>query len=415
MMIETEIYRAIARAVALNLGRDESVASVYARRSVAAGSVVLGRSDIDLHVIIRPPASLEAEAELLVGLSERLARMKRIFPMIGHFDVSTRAELERWYREQPFHRVRDHGWLHLYGEELERPSGASSGLARNRALWWYFWAAQQLPRTFRTGNARSSFNLILDMFDAYRFYTGTLQAPSPTRVELVQAWYESGPASPARAGIVQASRWGFRAHRGAALAAIYRESLALHDLLLPHVSERVAGSASGRLRSRVPPGYDERALLIVESQSTADVDSALESMRRDATVWVLTEGALQVYLFHRNPWERGTLTPANGNVDFGAVPHGAFEQSLRFSFHREIPRHYGFRREHALIGPLYAQARLYAEARLVTRDLHELREAYRERYGAELATTGSQKEYFRVHYPLVCNVIGELQARGVDP
>jgi predicted nucleotidyltransferase len=409
MRIDTEIYRALARVVARRLGRAESVLSVYARRSVAAGAVVLGRSDIDLHVIVARPSTLEEEAELLLDLSERFRRIKAVVPVLGHFDVSTREELERWYREQPFHRFRDRGWLRLYGEAFERPRGAIDGPARSRVLWWYFWAAQQLPHNFRVGNARTCFNLVLDMFDAYRLFTG--ESGSLSRAELVRAWFDSGPSTEDRAAIVRASGRGFRAHRGAALEPLYRESLALHGRLSARVRDRVAASASGTVASRVPPAFDARTYLLVDPASEDAVQRGLQAMRRDESVWLVTEEALQLYLFHRNPWECATLSAADGDLELAQPPEAAFEQAVRFSLYREIPRHYGMLGHVGHIGPLYSQARLYADESFVASAAGELQDAYRERYGTTLTTAGPRERYFRHEYPPVCRVIDELRER----
>jgi predicted nucleotidyltransferase len=121
MTAQTAAYRAIAGVAARTLGRLEGVIGVYARRSVATGEVAFGRSDIDLHILIAPSSSAEAEGELLANLVARYNRMRRVAPVLGHAWVSTREDLERWYIEQPAEWYRDRAWLRLYGEEFERP------------------------------------------------------------------------------------------------------------------------------------------------------------------------------------------------------------------------------------------------------------------------------------------------------
>jgi len=198
----TAVYRTLARLVARSLGSLDAVVGVYARRSVAAGEVVLGRSDTDLHVIVSPPPSLEAEGELLCHLAERFRALKRLVPCLGHFDVSTREELSRWYAEQPSQWYRDRAWLRLYGEEFERPRAELDGGARDGLLWWYFWAALLLPGSFRAGDARTCCNLVLDLFDVYRLYTGAPDEPR-SRGELAELWYQWGPPSSERAAILR--------------------------------------------------------------------------------------------------------------------------------------------------------------------------------------------------------------------
>ncbi len=421
MRVETEIYRAIARLAARNLGTLDEVIGVYARRSVAVGEVVLGRSDIDLHAVIAPPASLDSESALLSELARRFARMKRLAPCLGHLDVSTRRELDAWYREQPFQWYRDRAWLPLDGEEFERPRGGLHGSGKDRILWWFFWAALLLPKSFRAGDARTCCNLVLDMFDVYRLYVGSSDEPL-SRAALVELWSESRPPGAERDSILRAYRRGFRGHRGAALVPLYRESLALHDALFAQTAARLEGSASGTLASRVPPRFTGRTYVLVDVESRRALDEALETMRRDETVWVLTEAGLKLYLLHRNPWEHRMLSAAGDGFELVPPPRSAFRQVMQRFLYREIPRHYGLCGDRRHIGPLYAQTRLYAAEQLVAADGPDLRRAYRRRYGGELLTDGSRQEYFRDRYPVVCRIIDEARSslagvgrRGAGP
>jgi hypothetical protein len=245
------------------------------------------------------------------------------------------------------------------------------------------------------------------MFDADRLFRGDTRNFS--REQLVEAWFDSGPATRERMAVVRASRRGFRAHRGAALTPLYRESLALHDRLSAHVCARVEGSVSGPVLSRVPPSFAERRYVLVDAANGRALDEGLEAMRRDPSVWLLTQDAFRLYLLHRNPWEYATLSATSGEVALAPPAVEVFEQAIRFSLYREIPRHYGVRGETGHIGPLYSQARLYVDERHVASDRRELGNAYRQRYGAELVTDGSEDEYFRRQYPEVCGVIEGLR------
>src|SRR5215510_10979998 len=91
--LETQLYRFIARIAARQFGKLEPVLSVYTRRNVACGEVVFGKSDIDIHILIKPFSELTREGQFLRDIVAQYARLKRLLPWVGDCDVSTMAEL----------------------------------------------------------------------------------------------------------------------------------------------------------------------------------------------------------------------------------------------------------------------------------------------------------------------------------
>lgn len=407
MKAETSVYRAIGRGIARWLGADESVLGVYVRRSVASGDVVFGRSDIDLHAIVAPFGSPEAEGSYLLGLARRVARLKRAVPCLGHFDVSTRAELDRWYREQPAQWYRDRAWLRLYGDEYVRPRLPLDERARRRALWWYFWAVQLLPGNYRAGNARTCFNLVLDMFDAYRLFAGPPDAML-TRQELAELWYRSGPPSRERLRILKEHRHGFRGSRGESLEPLYRESLALHDELRRRVTASPPPIDGGRLGSRVPPTFAGRTYRLVDAADREGITLALAELRRNPSLWVLSAAGLDLYLACRNPWEQAPLAAANPERELEPPAPESFHAAIDCISYPEIPRHFGFGADRRHVGPLYAQARLYRDDAFVAPGSDELERIYVERHGRMLRSDGMRPAYFRSQYPEIRRVIEAL-------
>src|SRR3990170_2820050 len=91
------VYRAIAKLTASALGSCDIVQSVFLRRSVAAGEVSFGRSDIDLTVVIRSPLSTPEEAETILALNQRCRLIRALVPVLGEVEVGTLEELDRSY------------------------------------------------------------------------------------------------------------------------------------------------------------------------------------------------------------------------------------------------------------------------------------------------------------------------------
>src|SRR5262249_44054293 len=150
----TALYRGLAWLAAERLGALGFVRGVHARRSLAAGEVVAGRSDIDLTVVIEPPRDLAHESQQLRALARTTGILRRGLPLVGPPEVATAQELEHWYRSPDFPatRERDRGWLRIWGEPFARPPGSGTpDQERLRNLPWLLWAWQELPGYFRRG------------------------------------------------------------------------------------------------------------------------------------------------------------------------------------------------------------------------------------------------------------------------
>src|SRR5205823_13263811 len=140
---------------------------------------------------------------------------------------------------------------------------------------------------------------------AYRLYARLADGPL-TRAELAELWSASGWSS-----LERAHRRGLHGRKADVLESLFRECFVLHELLCREVSAAVDGAASGELESRVPPDFLPRTYLVVDPTAPAQVDAAIAAVRRERTVWPLTEAALKTYLSYRNPWEHAPLAARN--------------------------------------------------------------------------------------------------------
>jgi len=413
--LETRLYRVLARLAARQLGRLDPILSVYARRSVACGEVVFGGSDIDLHLLLKPSPTLDQEAHILRDIATRYIRLKRLLPCVGDCNVSTRAELDSWYRNRPYTWYRDREWLKLYGEDWTRPSVAlNDDTVRDSLLWWFFWAWERLPGFFRAGNVRSCCNLFLDMVNVYGLYVQALVA-STSRTAVLRYWRTLCPPSRELDALARGFAVGFRGQYRSLLRWLYSESLKLGEAL----SERVIRTLEGRgcdaeMHSRVPFNFAARSYLLVNPSREDHVAQALETMQRRADVFVTTENALKLYLYHRNPWEYHLLQAENLRFPLSPPPAEALQHSVRFALHKEVPRSAGFsigRRVNrsATIGLQYAQCRLYVEQGKVATSAEDLRQQYQQHYCAwPYAGVSSRDSYFLQDYPLACKTIEDL-------
>jgi hypothetical protein len=416
--LATTVYRAVAMLVARRLGALEGVRGVYARRSVAAGEVALGQSDIDLTILTAPTAGLDAEAAALETLATRFASIRWLVRKLGTCEIGTRAELEEWYRTPwfPASAFRDRGWLRLHGEPFVPPPVVPPEAARSMHLRWMLWAWETLPRFHREGNARTCANLLLDIVNVGYLHAGSLDVPA-TRAELLERWRREEPNHRLPDRLRPALFGSRRVHDPALCRAIYTESARRCDA----IAATVAPDAGGRIEEHdltvaVPFSFAPRRYLVAEPAAGADFERALDVMEGDPRALATSERTLRLHWAHRNPWEYFTSLAASVRRTVGPPSAAALRAAVRYHLHRIVPRRLGLsigRRvdRSRTLGPRYAQGRLWAEHAFVAADLGELTSRYRATFGAwpwDAAFTPAT--YWNDVYPRLCAEIDAITA-----
>lgn len=413
--IETRLYRFIAKIAASLVGTLDPVLGVYTRRSVTCDEVVFGKSDIDLHILIKPFPEVRSEALFLRDLTATFRRVKRLLPCVGHCEVSTTAELSYWYESRPYTWYRDRGWLKLYGAEFERPRvPLSDGKRRDSLLWWFFQVWESLPEFYRAGDVRNCCHQFLDMLNAYGLYVGAFDTPK-RRADVLRYWQTFNPPAREYEELWRAFHKGFRGNYRALNQWIYRESLKLCDALAPQVIKKLEGEGgSVELQSQVPFGFSRRTYLLVNPLQPEEVRQALFAMQRRPEVCVTTAQTLTLYLYHRNPWEYYTMQGQNRPFSFSSPSSEALQRAVGFCLHREVPRRAMFTLgrkadRSSAIGYQYAQCRLYSDRGTVAADAADLVRQYERCYGTwPYKGSASRDDYFLHDYPVICKTIEDL-------
>jgi hypothetical protein len=422
----TAAYLAIARLAARHVAGLGFVRGVHARRSLASGDIAVGRSDIDLTIVLDPAESMATEVARVRGLARRLAVFRRILPVVGPPEVATASELAEWYRSPffPASAERDRAWRCLWGESFERPAVATSGVAASAdtphagELPWLFWAWLTLVDDYRRGKVRTCCNLLLDIVNVRYLCSGAFTGPQ-RRTEVLAHWSQVGPGRrPEHAAIAAAlaGKW-LGGDPRAFLRWVYAEALRVMEELYADLGPSVDGAlAASEVRTRVPFGYRRRTYVLVDPHDEAAVDAALARMERDPDLVVTTAHAFELYLRHRNPWEYFAID-ARDRGTLGTPPDAVLQRAIRYYLHRVVPRRIGFAigsrvDRSQTLGPQYGQARLWLDHGVIAASRDDLVERYRHAYGAwPYQTTHSRDHYFTREYPLLCDAIDSLSGR----
>jgi hypothetical protein len=281
MTLSTRVYLQMARASAAVLGTHELVESVWVRRSVAAGEVAFGRSDIDLAVAMR---SVPESSRELMSLMNRYRAVRTAFPLLGECLVYDSLDLRTWWSTDTYRASIDRrASVLLRGEETPIPVlPVEREHAAHRCA---FWLEQYLPSASRAGNVRNMRKFAVEMWNAYATAIGIIAEPAIRRSEAEQLWRSQRDAAPGELG---------------SLTVCFGILKELHDALLPPCELLL--SRPMVVSTRWPPGFQQRTMVLIPS---AESELPAEARRPDALIF--TPEALRVYLEFVNPFAACTL------------------------------------------------------------------------------------------------------------
>jgi predicted nucleotidyltransferase len=198
-----------------------SVRSVLLHRSVAAGEVSLGFSDIDLLAILAPQPS-GGEGPALLELLRRVRLLKWINPRLGHIEVHDPEGFALWLQLDTYRGSQERRSASLLRGDLiglpPYPVSRADAL-RRFVLWPYYF----LSAAVHGLNRRNLRKIALEMWNAYAVVIGLIPEPFLTRgaTELLCRTVELDPAP----GNLH------KPHQ--ALTFLFRTAAQLHARLLP--------------------------------------------------------------------------------------------------------------------------------------------------------------------------------------
>ena len=385
-------YLALATAAARYLGRCEIVESVYARRSLAAGEIAFGRSDIDLGIRLYDACAAPGDGERLIPLRRRMHRLARALPIVGEAEVFAASELEDWVRLEPVREAFDRAAILLHGRPFRIPPWTIR--RDDAAARFCFWFDRYLPAALAARHQRNLRKFALEMWATLAIIEGHFSEPPLSRQEMAAEWMrlQGRPALPHP-----------RASAGELRDTIFELVRRAHAVLRPPLPRR---SHRASFRLRLPPMLGWR---------TIDIDPlTARAAPRPAPAggWMpVTPEAFDLYLHYVNPFAYDLLPAGVVDLGFERPPLERYLTALERWTHGHIARRPAFGSRSYGQGPraiAYARhaARLLAAGAppgaIDAEDLGELaiqdarRDAYfREWYAAAYAACAETRDLVR--------------------
>jgi hypothetical protein len=269
-------YRLLARSAASILASSDVVRSVYARRSVAAGEVCFGRSDIDLGIVIREADPPWRENEQLLSLARLYRCLKVVIPVVGQCTVHDPESLRHSSRIDPYRASIDRrAALVLHGPPPGLPVVPVPERECARRL--IFWVEKYLPAAIRQRNRRNLRKLALEMWNAWACASGLVSEPFITRREAAASMEAAGARLPADS-----------------LTLCFHIAAQMHRRILPPIDNPHSTLVH---RVMLPPALRQRVLIVLAREAC---DLPPEAF--DPGSLVCTPEALDLYVQCVNPF-----------------------------------------------------------------------------------------------------------------
>ncbi len=322
--LTNSVYRGVARLTGRVLGASRLVESVFVHRSVAAGEISFGKSDIDLVLVVRQPAPASADGPELASLYENVRRIRRFNPAIGHMAVQDPSGIRKAVEADTYLGSLDRrSSLLLYGKPVHFPEMA---VRKEDALRRFaFWQDSFLSTAIRHGDARNLRKIASDMWNAYAVASGMLAIPFTTRSQAESHWsaHENSHSSEeVRSNPERSPFHGFRL------------AMRLHGELLPALKPM---SDPMVFRARMAPRFRERLMVVVPGP-----DSPVPAEALERGSFLTTPELLHLYVHYVNPFCHWILPRELTELGLQPPTPEEFARACLFYGHSHTTRNPGF-------------------------------------------------------------------------
>lgn len=305
-------YRLAARAVAAAIQRHPIVESVYVNRSVGRGEVSFGRSDIDLHLVVRTPNPESYDGPELASLHRRVDILRKLNPALGHMMVFDPQGLCRWSRtDTVLSSLERRSAILLTGKSIPIPYNPTR---REDAIRWVaYWNESFFPIAVRQRNGRNLRKICAEIWKAWAVARGITPEPCLTQTESEKA-ARSDPAGNGLAGRIHEPEFAVK----------YAMKLAgtLHDELFPKLRQLQTPII---IRTPLPPRSFHRVLVILPQQI-----SSLPPEVFDSQSFIATPELFHLYIHFVNPFMNWSIPEELKNMGFLAPQPEEFVRACSF-------------------------------------------------------------------------------------
>lgn len=412
MYITQKIYNIITEVIKRRFRRYKEVKAIYLRGSVSTGDVVLGKSDIDLVVLIDKFEDPLKEARFLYFLGKEYLKLKRIFPVLGECVVLDPEDVPIWFGTRTYRIFESAKWKRLYGNLNIPHQDLKNEDVLYRICWKIF---EYLRRGYIKNDTKLLTFLFLEVVMLVFYLEGKIQKPIVERKRFFQCLKTLDSKNMCYYKIIEkAFRVGFLGRFLNLRNFIYCELISLLDKLwynwcpLSDLYLREGTYSTCSAFDFVPRDYILIASPFIETRFKKML------MEVDLTRYFLvTENVFKLYLYYKNPLEYYTLKLKERSIKCD-IPKEWIDKFIKMRSTRREIREFPFGRlsPHQIFN-IVAQIKLYYDYGYIASDELSLKEEFKRRYKMwPFQNCLDIKEYFFQYYSRLWKMLQEVNKKS---
>lgn len=385
--LDSYIYRLTAKIIFSPFFLPKSVQGVYLRRSTAAGEAVLGKSDIDIAIIIDDFKSATEELTSLERFIKRYRLLKSLCPVLGELFIFNHEDLTYWRMNKPFRGILANNWIRLYGKSIPvvNLTIPKEDIIAEFCFWLFDILAGVYKRRDIFGiNSRHCAVALLEIYNAYFTLEGVFPLPKAAKREILDFLIKKNKDYRKFKKLL----YGLNFYDCQRLKDwIYKEALALAERISPYNREFQGGD--------ITP-----LTLALSHLGRGSGESGQNSGIRTVPT---TANALKLYLGYWNPWEYYSIKKLNPSLKLPCPSKEAMNRYFAKHINRHLVRYpLIMGKDYSKYRNIILQARLFNDYNIICQNEEELISKYKTYY-SDLPSGAGTKEY-----QLLWDIVGRL-------
>lgn len=410
MNITYLIYSNIIKYITKRFRHFEPIKGMYLRGSVSTGDAILGKSDIDLVILIKNFGDPLQEAQFLYYLSKEYLKLKKLFPILGECTMLDSEDMPVWFGTRTYRAFESKTWKKLYGNATIPEYELKEEDILYRICWKVF---EYLPRAYIRNDTKILTFLFLEIAMLIFYLEGKISKPIIERRQFLNLLPELDPQNICHYKYMRKSFLSQFRLKFPLKDFVYFRLLSLLDKLyyryLPLREYKLLPGSYASYSAFEP--FSPTYVIISSLPDEKNFQNLLRSADLK-TQFVIPETVFKLYLYYKNPLACFSLKYQGQPLTLKISKEWLDKFIKMRSTRREI-REYPFGRlTPTEIINIVIQVQLYYERHYIAFDRIALREEYKKQFKKwPFTEIKNIKLYYYRDFPLLWEILNKLKVK----
>jgi predicted nucleotidyltransferase len=410
MNITYLIYSNIIKYITKRFQHFDPIKGIYLRGSVSTGDAILGKSDIDLVILIKNFSDPLQEARFLYYLSKEYLKLKKLFPILGECTMLDSEDVPVWFGTRTYRVFESKTWKKLHGNATIPDYGLKEEDILYRICWKVF---EYLPQGYTRNDIKILTFLFLEITMLIFYLEGKISELIIERRQFLDLLPELDPQNIYHYKCMKKSFLSQFMLKFPLKDFVYFRLLSLLDkLYYRYFPLREYKLLPGPYVSY--SAFEPFSPTYVVISSLPD-EKNFQNLLRSAdlkTQFVIPESVFKLYLYYKNPLACFSLK-YKGKPLILKISKEWLDKFIKMRSTRREIREYPFGRlTPTEIINIVIQVQLYYETHYIAFDRMALRKEYKKQFKKwPFTEIKNIKLYYYRDFPLLWKTLNKLKAK----